>query len=65
MCCNERKISVLIEAGHDLVASIKNANWGTIRHQTIHMEQAVAMWELQTHKWEEDLCPSRRKKLEI
>lgn len=35
----------MLMAGDDLVASIKKANWGTIRHSTLHMEYAMAMWQ--------------------
>lgn len=50
MCqCEQRKlqrhIKKLAEAGNDLVASIENANWGTIRHATMHMTTAVAVWK--------------------
>lgn len=63
MCtCERRRLTLLMEAGHDLVASIKNANWGTIRHPTLHMDTAIAAWEEQIVKLEEDLCLSRRKK---
>ena len=50
MCeCEQRKLKVemrpIIEAGNDLVAAIERANWGTIRHPTMHMTDAIAVWK--------------------
>lgn len=62
MCqCEQRKfiskIKPLLAAGDDLVAAIQKAEWGTVRHPTMHMEQAMAVWEDST-------CHLRPKKAE-
>lgn len=53
MCeCEEKKFKHraknLVAAGDDLVAAIEKANWGTIRHPTIHMELAIDLWKERT-----------------
>lgn len=46
MCeCEKRKLKKLLAAGDDLIASIENASWGTVRHPTIHMEAAIEVWK--------------------
>lgn len=60
MCeCEQRKfrtkLKPVIAAGDDLVAAIEKANWGEIRHPTMHMKDAIAVWK-------ETICPLLPKK---
>lgn len=66
MCeCERRKLKRLVAAGIDLVDSIKKANWGDIRHPTMHMDIAVGVWNDELKKAEEELgCLSHPKKVD-
>lgn len=54
MCkCERQRLAKLLAAGNDLVTSIKNAAWGTVRHPTLHMEAAITEWEAQLKRLED------------